>query len=94
MAQAIKFAQEAYQSDFPDYQNTCVIAIFHLTAGNISQSKHLYQNALANKPIAEPIKYAIGNLKDLLTVLPNFPNAENLRNYLQAALLKETNDLN
>ena len=83
--QAIQLAQQNYEEKPQDY-HIFNLAIYHLTAGDISKAKHLYQDALDKASSIRIIKEAIRDLDDLLAVLPNFPNAEELRSYLQSAL--------
>ncbi len=88
IAQAIKLAQQACEANPLNLYNIFNLAIYHLTAGDVAQAKHLYQDALAKEPPAERIKDAIRDLEDLLTVLPNFPQAQDLCSHLKSALSK------
>ncbi len=86
---AIKLAQQDYEARPVDHQNVFNLAIYHLTAGDVGQAKHLYQDVLEKASSAKLIKEAIRNIEDLLTVLPNFPHAQDLCSYLKSALLKK-----
>ncbi|MGB3300054.1 MAG: hypothetical protein WBA76_17465, partial [Phormidesmis sp.] len=84
--QAINLAHKDYEANPQNCRNIFNLAIYHLTAGNVEQSNHLYQEALNKGPSTKLIKAVIRDLEDLLTVLPNFPNAELMRSRLQASL--------
>ncbi len=84
--QAIKLAQQDYEAKPLDHGNILNLAIYHLTAGDVGQAKYLYQDALEKVSSAKLIKEAIRDLGDLLTVLPNFPDAQDLCRYLESAL--------
>ena len=77
--QAIQLAQQGSEAKPQDCQKIFNLAIYHLTAGDMSKAKHLCQDALDKESPIRRIKEAIRDLDDLLTVLPNFPNAEELR---------------
>lgn len=84
--QAIKIAEQVYRAGPQDCRNIFNLAICHLVAGELDKARHLYQDSLEKKPSTEVLREAIRDVEDLLTVLPNFPNSEELRSYLQSAL--------
>ncbi len=84
--QAIDLAHKDYEANPQNFQNIFNLAIYHLTAGNVEQSNHLYQEALNKEPSTRLTREAIRDLEDLLTVLPNYSNAELMRSRLQSAL--------
>lgn len=90
---AIKLAQQSYETNPQDCQNIFNLAIYHLIANNPEQATILCQDALAKEPPLRLIKAAIRDIKDLLTVLPSYPHAEELRSYLSSALALRTSAL-
>lgn len=84
--QAIKLAQQGYEQDPYHHRNTFNLALYCLAAQKCSQADYYYQDAVSKEPASERIRAAMRDLEDLLTVFPDYPNAENMRSYLISIL--------
>jgi tetratricopeptide (TPR) repeat protein len=82
-AKAIELAQQDYDKKPEDHQNTFNLAIYHLAAGNLDQSKHFYRDALNRRASAERIREAIRDLEDLLRVFPGHEAAQRFKQGLE-----------
>ena len=86
IATAIEISCKNYQDNPKKYRDIFNIAIYYLTTGDVDQAKRLCQEALGKNFSTSRIREAIRDIEDLLTILPNYPNAEDLRSHLQATL--------
>lgn len=73
---AIELAQQRYNEKPDDHQNTFNLAIYHLAADNLDQSKHFYRDALNRGASVERIREAIRDLEDFLRVFPGHEVAQ------------------
>ncbi|MDX2230064.1 MAG: hypothetical protein NW220_10525 [Leptolyngbyaceae cyanobacterium bins.349] len=77
--QAIQLAQRDYNEKPENYENTFDLAVYHLAAGNIDQSKHFYRDALNRGASAALVREAIRDLDDFLRVFPDHQAAQSFK---------------
>lgn len=90
LARAIELAQQVYEKDPLDWRNTFNLALYTLVAQKPDRAQDLYQEVAHKEIPIERIRAAIRDLEDLLAILPNYPKAEQMRDYLESFLEKET----
>jgi tetratricopeptide (TPR) repeat protein len=86
LAIAIQRAREVYQKKPQDWRNTLNLALYRLAAGEASEAERLYGEALASGASAYRVREALHDLDDLLALFPDHPQAQAMRDLLQAHL--------
>jgi tetratricopeptide (TPR) repeat protein len=86
LTQALQLAKYNYDKDPNNHRNTFNLALYYLVARQPEKAKLLYQNALTREAPTGILKEAIQDLKDLLIILPNYPNVQEMQGFLESAL--------
>jgi hypothetical protein len=71
-----------------DWSNMLNLALYHLAAGAAEEARRLYQEALAGGAPLYVLREAIHDLDDFLALFPDHPQAQAMRDLLQAHLGK------
>ncbi len=83
---AIQRGRERYEKSPHDWRNTLNLALYHLAAGEAEDAQRLYREALSGGASPHRIREALRDLEDFLSVLPDRPKAQAIRDLLQAHL--------
>jgi len=83
---AIQRAQEAYEEEPQDWQNTFNLALYHLAAGEAEEAERLYRAALSGGASPRLIRMAIRDLDGFLVFFPDHVQAQAMRHLLQQHL--------
>ncbi|MCL6511147.1 MAG: hypothetical protein K6U78_10695 [Anaerolineae bacterium] len=86
LAAAVRRAQEAYQKEPQEWNNTLNLALYHLAAGAADEAERLYREAIAGGAPVGALREALRRLDDLLALFPAHPQAQAMRDLLQAHL--------
>ena len=86
LSQAIYLAHQDYEKASNNHRNTFNLALYYLVEGDLDQAKYFYQDALTQEAPLPRINEAIHDLQDLLTILPNYPHAQEMQDFLESAL--------
>jgi tetratricopeptide (TPR) repeat protein len=83
LLQAIRLAQQDCDKDINDHGNAFNLALYYLVLRNPEKSKQLYQAVLSREMPASFLNGAICDLKELLIIFPNYPQAQVMQDFLQ-----------
>jgi tetratricopeptide (TPR) repeat protein len=86
LTQALQLAKYNYDKNPNNHRNTFNLGLYYLVARQPEKAKLLYQNALTREAPTGIVKEAIQDLKDLLIILPNYPNVQEMQGFLESAL--------
>lgn len=79
---AIRLAQQKYKDNPDNHRNTFNLAIYHVVANDIEQSKQFYGEALRRGASQSQIQESIQDLENFLKVFPNNQTARQIREAL------------
>ncbi|MEM9819224.1 MAG: tetratricopeptide repeat protein, partial [Cyanobacteria bacterium P01_D01_bin.6] len=84
--QAIKLANQNYETDLDNHRNTFNLALYCLVARQPDKAKKFYQEAFSRRAPIPRLKAATQDLQDLLSIFPNYPHAQEMKGFLESAL--------
>jgi tetratricopeptide (TPR) repeat protein len=90
---AIQLAQPEYEKNPQNWQNTFNLALYHLASNSIDRATLLYQQAYRQGASIESIREAIQDLRDFLTMFPDYQLAKNFKKTLEKGLEKRFNQI-
>jgi tetratricopeptide (TPR) repeat protein len=83
---AIELAQQDYDKDPKNWQNTLNLALYHLVSGAEEKAKPYFEQTLTNKANKYFLQGCIRDLDDFLLLFPNHKQAKAARHRLTKAL--------
>jgi len=92
LAQAILLARVKYEKDPEHWLNTFNLGLYYLAAAADEQAKHFYRDALRRGAPAPPIRLALQDLADFLTVFPNHKLSRAVQQGLQKELRQRSTE--
>ncbi|MEA5616676.1 tetratricopeptide repeat protein, partial [Cronbergia sp. UHCC 0137] len=86
LEKAIQLAQQQYEKEPKNWNNTFNLAIYNLAAQYHQPATTLYEYALVNGATSDNIHEAIRDLNDFLTIFPDHVEAQSMRLLLQSSV--------